>query len=418
MKRIAASLAAIAAICSAVIAQQPPPAPATHKGVASCVHSGCHGSTEPLGATRVLQNEYFTWLNSDGHSRAYNILFSERSARIARNMSLTKKAWEESVCLDCHTTNVQGVDAEDGVQCEACHGPADGWRDGHSQRGWTHEKSVAAGMIDLRSITRRAALCAGCHVGDAGREVDHELIASGHPPLVFELDNYTASMPPHWRPGKPGHGVEAWATGQVVTFRQSLANLGRHARGEKWPEFSDMNCGACHHSLAASAWRQERGWSGRAGLPPWSGQRWIVLRPLIERVAPRVRAALDPVIAELAAAVSRMNSDAVVEAAQRAEKMVLAVQPQITTVRWTDKDLRSLMLVIAAVEAADAQEAEQIALSLQSLSAALTRRDPRLLRSPLISAIDGLFDELQKPAEFDPQRFAARLATVRKAQQP
>src|SRR5688572_13152265 len=142
MKRVAI----LAVLCAAaVVAQQPSnpatpqPAPATgqpgkYVGVASCVNSGCHGSTQPLNATRILQNEYYTWLNSDRHAQTYNVLFNERSARIARNMRLRRRAYEEKVCLDCHTTNVpvdqvEGrIDPEDGVQCELCHGPASGWR--------------------------------------------------------------------------------------------------------------------------------------------------------------------------------------------------------------------------------------------------------------------------------------------------
>ncbi|MBV8543528.1 MAG: hypothetical protein JO088_02185, partial [Acidobacteria bacterium] len=55
--------------------------PGHYEGVASCVNSGCHGSTQPLNTTRILQNEYYTWLNSDRHAQAYNILFNDRSAR-------------------------------------------------------------------------------------------------------------------------------------------------------------------------------------------------------------------------------------------------------------------------------------------------------------------------------------------------
>jgi hypothetical protein len=51
-----------------------------------------------------------------------------------------------------------------------------------------------------------------------------------------------------------------------MAFRDSLANLARHARGDKWPEFSDMSCANCHHALESGARRQERGWTGRAGL--------------------------------------------------------------------------------------------------------------------------------------------------------
>src|SRR5260221_646869 len=164
------------------------------------------GATQPLHAARVLQNEYYTWLNKDRHATADNVLFSERSARIARNMHLQKKAYQEAACLDCHSTNVPAklvsghIDPEDGVQCEACHGPSSGWRAEHTMAGWTHEQSVARGMTDLRSISTRGTLCLSCHLGNAKREVDHELIASGHPILAFELDNYTETMPD----GMPG----------------------------------------------------------------------------------------------------------------------------------------------------------------------------------------------------------------------
>ncbi|HEV7572032.1 MAG TPA: hypothetical protein VGQ21_11095, partial [Thermoanaerobaculia bacterium] len=73
-----------------------------YEGVASCVNSGCHGSTQPLNTTRILQNEYYTWLSSDRHAHAYNVLFNDRSARVARNMRLKGKAYQEAVCLDCH----------------------------------------------------------------------------------------------------------------------------------------------------------------------------------------------------------------------------------------------------------------------------------------------------------------------------
>src|SRR5688572_25056828 len=95
----------VSIICAAAvgIAQQPTqqlsnPAnqqPYTYSGLATCVSSGCHGSTEPLNATRVLQNEYYTWLNNDRHAQAYNVLFTDRSARIAKNMRLKKREYEE-----------------------------------------------------------------------------------------------------------------------------------------------------------------------------------------------------------------------------------------------------------------------------------------------------------------------------------
>ena len=434
MKRLAAVSFLVAATLVAQQSTTQHSAPSTqhpsesgkYLGSTSCASSGCHGSTQPLDATKVLQNEYYTWLNSDRHAQAYNVLFDARSARIAKNMRLKKRAYEEKICLDCHTTNIPAqqiagtIDLEDGVQCEVCHGPASGWRAEHTEEGWTHEQSVARGMIDLRDLAVRGHICHRCHLGNADKEVDHELIASGHPILAFELDNYTASMPPHWTPGRDTHGVRAWAVGQVMKFRDSLRNLARHARGDEWPEFSDMSCYNCHHDLKGSEWRQVRGWPDRAGLPTWSPQHWAMLRLLIGRVSPQSRDELDPLVRQIARGVARMNDPAgVASNADRAQALVRELLPRIDAVRWSDAEVRSLMRAITEdrefLLASDVHAAEQHALALQSLNSALTRRNPRLLRGPLTKSIDALFDEIANRDDYEPSRFVEKLNAVKAA---
>jgi len=418
MRRLALAVIAIAAAARA----QTPEAPGHYVGVASCANSGCHGSTVPLNAQRVRQNEYYTWLHSDRHAQSYNVLFNAVSARIARNMRLKAKPYQEKACLDCHSTNVPKelisgrIDLEDGVQCEACHGPASGWRAEHVQEGWTHAQSMARGMIDQRDVRVRAHTCDRCHVGAADREVDHELIASGHPQLAFELDNYTETMPAHWNPNAT-HGARAWATGQAMALRDSLNNLARHARGEKWPEFSDMSCYNCHHALRGAA-RQERGWPGRAGLPAWSPQRWAVTRLIVEKAAPSP--ALDAAIANVASRVSRMNDPAgIASAAEEARRLVEAALPRIDALTWSDRDIRAMIETIASqrdfILRSDVHSAEQTALSLQSLAAALTRRNPSLAKGALMRSIDALFDEVKVRDDYDAARFAEKLAAVRGA---
>ena len=337
-------------------------------------------------------------------------------------MRLKAKPYQEKVCLDCHSTNVPKelisgrIDVEDGVQCEACHGPASGWRAEHVQEGWTHAQSVARGMIDERDLRIRAHLCDHCHVGAAGREVDHELIASGHPQLAFELDNYTETMPAHWNPNA-SHGVRAWATGQAMALRDSLNNLARHARGDKWPEFSDMSCINCHHALRGTA-RQERGWPGRAGLPAWSPQRWAVTRLIVAKAAPSP--ALDDAIANVASRVSRMNDPAgIAAAAEEARKLVEAALPRVDAMAWSESDVRAMIHTVAGqrdfILRSDVYSAEQTALALQSLAAALTRRNASLAKGPLMRSIDALFDELKAREDYDPARFAEKLAAVRNA---
>lgn len=435
MKRLFGALALIAAVA---VAQQPsnpatPPPdhpttgqPGRYVGVATCVNSGCHGSTQPLNASRVLQNEYYTWLNHDRHAQTYNVLFNARSARIAKNMHLRGPANEAKICLDCHTTNVTAaqvegqIDREDGVQCEACHGPASGWRGEHTEEGWTHQQSVARGMTDLDDLPVRANLCHRCHLGNNEKEVDHELIASGHPILAFELDNYAASMPSHWKRDESKDGVKAWAVGQVMKFRDSLGNLARHARGNEWPEFSDMSCYNCHHALKGSQWRQERGWPDRAGLPAWSPQHWAMLRLLVGRVSSKSRDELDPLVARISRGVSRMNDPAGIAAdAERARKVVEELLPKVAARSWPESEVRAMMTTItndrAFIETSDVHVAEQSALALQSLASALTRNNPRLLRSPMVRSIDALFEEVRSRDDYDPARFAEKLAAVKAA---
>ncbi len=427
MKRLALTAALCATLM--VVAQNPQTTnnqqPTTsnigqYLGVASCANSGCHGSTQPLNATDVLQNEYFTWLNSDRHAGAYNILFDQRSARIARNMRLKKRAYEEKVCLDCHTTNVPAnlvagqIDPEDGVQCEACHGPASGWRAEHTEEGWTRQQGIERGLIDLSHLGVRAHLCHRCHLGNAEKEVDHELIASGHPVLAFEVDNYAESMPVHWNRDEATSGARAWAVGQAMKFRDSLDNLARHARGNEWPEFSDMSCFNCHHSLKGSEWRQDRGWSDRAGLPAWSPQHWAMLRILIGRVSSQSRDELDPLVAQISRGVARMNDpEGVASAAERARKIVHDLVFKIDAMRWSDSDVRALMIAIADERAVDVHTAEQAALSLQSLASVLTRRNPRLLRSTMMQSIDALFEDVKDRENYDSARFAKKLDAVK-----
>ena len=66
-----------------------------------------------------------------------------------------------------------------------------------------------------------------CHVGTPDANVDHDMIAAGHPPLRFEFSSYLANLPPHWDVAKdrqknsPGGETLfeplAWVTGQNIS---------------------------------------------------------------------------------------------------------------------------------------------------------------------------------------------------------
>ena len=102
--------------------------------------------------------------------------------------------------------------------------------------------------------------------------------AAGHPDLVFELEAFSAAMPRHWKETADADAykpVRTFAVGQLVHLRASLDRLARRVKGPVWPEYAELDCFACHHSLtrAEDSWRQAQGYENRArpGLPPAAG---------------------------------------------------------------------------------------------------------------------------------------------------
>src|SRR3982074_2118214 len=177
--------------------------PSKYIGPGSCAATSCHGSVKPVGGSRILQNEYSTWILKDKHSRAYQALTGDVGERMARILKLGAKAEESPKCLASHALDAkpeqQGRKFEiaEGVSCENCHGPASGWLGSHTTRSWPHEKSVALGMHDTRVVIHRTEKCLECHVGKKSKLVEDETLAAGHPDLFFELDSFPAVMPRH-----------------------------------------------------------------------------------------------------------------------------------------------------------------------------------------------------------------------------
>jgi hypothetical protein len=423
-------------------AAEPPAVPGLYLGPASCGSSNCHGSVRPRRVLGVRQDEYFIWQQQDRHAQAYEALFNERSAAIARNLRLGAPS-EQRVCLDCHALAVPAgrqqrrLEIEDGISCESCHGPASGWLESHRAEGETHERSVAAGMTDLRDLGVRAGACLSCHLGAAGRTVDHELIAAGHPLLTFELDNYTEAMPPHWfawadRPDKTGrtdtHGTPAWAAGQAAALRATLDQIAGRARaraageagvGRQWPDFAQLDCDSCHHSLAQERWRLGSR-SDPPGLPRWSPAPYAVLRPILAAAAPEQAAALDPEVERLSRLLARFDTPPaeVAASAGRLSRAAAGLVDRLAKARWDEERARRLLLALSdehgAQEGADLRTARQIVLTVQTLAAQLVAGDRRWLAAGLAATAEGLSATVQAPYDFDRARLAALLAQLRR----
>ncbi|MBC7964620.1 MAG: hypothetical protein H7Z17_01745 [Fuerstia sp.] len=256
-------------------------------GTNSCAAGSCHGGAR-LSEGRSFA-AYQIWMRKDPHSTAYEVLNNERSSRMMALLYATENepaphATKEARCLNCHVTTESSGDLQllptthavtDGVGCESCHGPAKQWLGLHSTiawRGLTAEAKSSLGFVDTTAdLAGRAQLCASCHVGSPGRDVNHDLIAAGHPRLNFEFSAFHANLPKHWDPQSPrpteikdvekdpAFEARAWLTGQLVTAQTSLRLLQHRTEADRpWPELSEYACFSCHHDLKESSWYQTR----------------------------------------------------------------------------------------------------------------------------------------------------------------
>ena len=91
------------------------------------------------------------------------------------------------------------------------------------------------------------------------RDVDHAMIAAGHPRLMFEFSSYLANVPKHWseKTKNPGFEIRTWLVGQLVSAQQALQLRADRAGRTAWPEFAEFDCYACHHDLQQPSRRQE-----------------------------------------------------------------------------------------------------------------------------------------------------------------
>ncbi len=256
-------------------------------GLAACSGRACHGG---LGPRDVRGNEYTIWVTQDPHVKAYPALFSEASRRMLVHLGRARSAAEarpqsEVLCLNCHG---QPAAPDRSFGCENCHGPAKVWLRPHADRErWDRlsvEEKKRFGMWPLAGLAERARVCAGCHVGAPGREVNHDLIAAGHPRLNFEFETYLANLPRHWHTNRAEIPAARWTVGQAVSAEAALALLAHRADPRNrlpWPEFAEYDCSACHHALRPDSPRQRSGGAGRVpGLLPWADWYYVMPRRL------------------------------------------------------------------------------------------------------------------------------------------
>lgn len=405
-------------------------------GTASCASANCHGGdgSRPVRASGdpYSPQAYSIWIQRDPHAGSYEVLYSAESQQIAARLGL-ENAYSSNVCLNCHAVNADKSQLtptarhtlHDGVGCEACHGAAEAWLDPHKWDAWSTKSAaekLALGYRDIGDVVERAKMCAECHVGSEARDVNHDLIAAGHPRMMFELSAYHANLPKHWKDRTVAADeldARLWLVGQAVSAQSSLAQLSRRAADSKapWPELSEYECFACHHDLADPSWRQEEfaaGASPGPGVARWASWHMALLPlappaiedPAKERLEQLQREMQRPLpqralVTQVALEASR-DLEAFARASAR-EPMALADRiawvhrlaraPQSASLNWDDAAQRYLGCAALSYAAKDAavpggsiptEQWRRIESSLTQLREAL--QFPKGFQSPRVDA--------------------------------
>jgi hypothetical protein len=434
MARVVLALTSIALCANVAFAQtaQHPPLPYQSKdksiGVVNCANSLCHGSVQPFKDSNVLQNEYVTWSRVDKHARSYKILFNEQSARIARNLGIGK-ASEAKICLECHAHNVpasmrgERFRFDDGVSCEACHGPSERWLPKHTEDGATHAGNLSAGLFPTDDPAERARLCLSCHFGNADRFVTHRIMGAGHPRMSFELDTFTAVEPAHfkvdsdWEKRKRLYdGIKVWAIGQALIVSEMMDVLADPKRGHDglFPELVLFDCHACHHPMSDKRW---------APRVPGLGPGVVRLNDSSQLMVRAIAKVIDPALGDrIAATMSRLQQtvsgggDAIGLARQLKGDMgeLIAKLNQRTI---TDADMRGILNALIneglSGQYRDYAGAEQATMAIGSVASFMYKRGLLKSARDINAGLNALQASVANDERFSPGQFEAALKSFR-----
>jgi hypothetical protein len=426
---IAAILGRSGATSRAQQEEMPPPRPLPvalstptfqYQGVASCASVACHHGNGPSG---TKGSEYTTWIgHNDSHARAYTVLFDPRSLLIVKNLKQAP-AHKNRLCLSCHVNpDVETADQHkrfsrtDGVGCESCHGAAEKWLSVHYTEPWRRKSAAEKqreGMTDTKNLAVRAEVCVRCHVGWQDAEVNHDLIAAGHPRLRFEYGAYLANYPArHWKvsdeharyqvannPAKSDFEARAWLLGQVVSAKAALDLLAYRAdakHGKPWPEFAEYGCFSCHHDLQDQQWRQRAG-GGRLSWGTWYFSQRGIVADALHSAGPSDRAPFDKLTATMSQLVPEQKQ--VPKEAATVARVFERWKTAINNERWNEKTLERLLALLASndsqTEGPDWDRAAQRYLGIAAVYNALGDVDERYRRdAALKTTLHRLADHL------------------------
>lgn len=171
---------------------------AKYMGIKGC--RTCHKS-------KKIGNQVGIW-EASGHARAYEALESPKADSLAKALGMESPNTNPG-CLKCHTTAfgapseilTRGYKQEEGVQCEACHGPGSLYRSLKVMKD--HDMAVEKGLWVLGEKS-----CRSCHTDEC-----HEIRPFAFKERMKKIDHPvpkpdTSATPDAQIQERKGHGAD------------------------------------------------------------------------------------------------------------------------------------------------------------------------------------------------------------------
>jgi hypothetical protein len=212
-----------------------------------------------------------------------------------------------------------------------------------------------------------------------------------------------------------------------VQLRAAMDRLTWRAKGERydkkdvWPEYAELSCFACHHSLGAAkdSWRQEHGYVGRRpGDPAWNESRFVVFRLMAQQVDSSSAQELEKQLTFVSQEMGKLNPDRIVfvAAAGAAVPTAQRLAEKLSTMQYDSAlALRAMQRITedaVTISLADERAAEQAAMALDSLYIAYSKEAKPTNAAEVRAAINGLFQQLEIPSAYNADQFAAALRKI------
>jgi hypothetical protein len=403
-----------------------------HLGAASCASSVCHGASEPLPQSNVMQNEFALWQEVDPHARAFAVLGQPKSQAIARNLGLGD-ARNAGICLDCHANNVpqamrgEKFQVDDGVSCESCHGGSEQWIASHTTKDTPHADNLAKGLYPTSEPVARAKLCLSCHMGTADRMITHRIMGAGHPRLSFELDTFTW-LNPHYQidddyVARKGafNGARDWGVGQGVAALNLLDQLtnAKLAWQGIFPELVLFDCHACHKRMSSGTWAARPSTGLGPGVVRLYDANLLIYRYVVGLVDTGASTQLAQQTKSLHQATTQ-SKEATMAAANRLKGVI---DGSLSKVAAFDFNAGALSRIMAAISADadrgdfnDYAAAEQAAMAAQSVVVAFTtaKQIDEARSKSLMTYVDRLYDTVKDGDNYQPARFVAAMRDLKR----